>query len=202
MSQTKQYDFWNGPDTTDRRITYAKAFTPEIQANGDNTQRLIGALLVHFKAETQVDLPGGYASGWRPPAVNEHTANAAAHSAHLDGLAGDVRDTEDGDLAWWCMRNLGALEQHGLYMEHPCATVVRAWETAKANKRPPTPWCHLSPRAPGAHIRCYWPDSRSIAEWDAFTRAGGANGTTYAAWLLFGKNIVPSTPTKGQTLVA
>ena len=137
---TDKWDFWNGPDEADRRFKYAKSWRHEYQQNGDEMQRRIGAVVVAFRAETQVELPSGYASGWRPAAVNEATANSGKNSAHLTAEAGDKRDTPSGDFAWWCMRNETVLVQHGLYMEHPVATVVRAWRVAQVQGRESTPW--------------------------------------------------------------
>lgn len=189
---TMKWDFWTGPDENDRRIKYAKFFKPEYQANGDEIQRRIAAVIVAFKSDTQVELPGGYSSGWRPPGLNELTANAGKLSAHLSAEAGDVRDTHDGALAWWCMRNPGVLEQHGLYMEHPVATVVRAFQRAKEQKRDATPWCHLTMRAPASHLRCYWPDGQAQAEWIAFQSAGGHPGFTYDAWIAIATKAKPN----------
>lgn len=180
---TAQWDFWNGPDLLDRRIKYAKDFKPEYQANGDDVQRRISAAIAAFRSETQIELPEGYASGWRPPAVNEATSNAGKHSLHLVAAAGDKRDTPSGDFAWWCMRHPEVLEQHGLYMEHPVATVVRAFRTAKTQKRAPTPWCHLTTFAPHSHLRCYFPDEAAPQEWQAFLAAGGHPTITYEGWL-------------------
>lgn len=180
---TRKFDFWNGPDEEDRRIKYAKQFLPEYQVNGDDVQQRIVALESVFRSETGVELPRGYASGWRPPAVNEATAHAGKLSAHLVANAGDKRDAVDGDLAWWCQRNPGVLEQRGLWMEHPIATVVRAWRTAKEQERDPTPWCHLTRVPPGSGSRCYFPDSTSSQEWDDFLAAGGYPGMSHAAWL-------------------
>lgn len=178
---TARWDYWNGPDETDRRIRYAKEFKPEYQQNGGEVQRRIAAVVTAFRAETQIELLGGYASGWRPATVNEATANAGKLSAHLTAEAGDKRDTPDGDFAWWCARNEGALAQHGLYMEHPVATVVRAWRAARG-EREPTPWCHLTTRPPASHARVYWPDAKAQGEWRALLAKGGHTGMTYEAW--------------------
>ena len=179
---TERWDFWNGPDKTDRRVKYASEFQPEYEINGDDVQQRIAAVVTAFRAETGVELPDGYASGWRPSSVNEATANAGKTSAHLVAAAGDKRDTVNGDFAWWCFRNQGVLTQHGLYMEHPVATVVRAWATASAQKRAPTPWCHLTTRAPASHARAYWPDQRSLGEWEVFIALGAQAGMTFDAW--------------------
>ncbi len=177
---SERWSFWNGPDAQDRRAKYTKDWEPEYQQNGDDVQRRIAAVVSAFQSDTQIELPSGYASGWRPASVNEATANAGKLSAHLTAQAGDRRDTPDGDFAWWCARNIGVLEQHGLYMEHPVATVIRAWRTAQQQEREPTPWCHLTTRPPASHSRVYWPDSKAPGEFQA---SGYTPGMSYAAWL-------------------
>lgn len=179
---TAKWNYWNGPDEEDRREVYAEDFKPEYQTNGDDVQRRISAVETAFRSETQVTLPEGYSSGWRPASVNESTSNAGKLSAHLTAEAGDRRDTPNGDFSWWCARHPEVLEQHGLYMEHPVATVIRAYASAREEGREATPWCHLSTRAPATHLRVYWPDKASLAEWDALLAAGGGEGITYTAW--------------------
>lgn len=155
--------YWFGPDAVDRRSAYAEEFLPraaELQANGDDTDRRIRALYAEYCAETGAD-PAAmrYSSGWRPTAVNEATRNSAKLSTHGDADAGDVACGQAGGFAWWCWKNTARLEHHGLYMEHPAATVLRA----RAEKR--EPWCHLQRVPPKSHKRVYWPDGRSPEEW-------------------------------------
>ena len=163
---SERWDYWNGPDEADRRVKYARAFKQEYQDNGDDVQRRIAAVEVAFRAETGIELPCGYASGWRPQIVNETTANAGKNSRHLTANAGDKRDSPDGEFAWWCTRNVGVLESHELWMEHPAATVVRAWKVARAQGRVPTPWCHLQSVPPASHNRVYFPDGKALGEWE------------------------------------
>lgn len=177
-----RWDYWNGPDEEDRREKYKEAFLPEYQGNGDAVQQKIAAVVTAFRAETGIELPEGYSSGWRSPTVNESTANAGKKSTHLQAKAGDKRDTPNGDFAWWCVRNPHVLEQHGLWMEHPVATVLRAFSVANEQKREATPWCHLQVEAPGSGLRIYFPDSKAKPEWDAFLAAGGQPGTSYTDW--------------------
>lgn len=184
LTATKRWDFWNGPDEVDRRIKYANQVTPDIIAAGNETAHRVSVVQQVFTNETGVILPEGFSSGWRPKSVNEITANAGKLSNHLTGHAGDKRDTIDGEFTWWCMRNVYVLEQHHLWMEHPIATVVRAWVTAKEQKRAPTPWCHLQQLPPTSGKRVYMPDKKSIPEWDAFLNdQDGYAGMTHAAWL-------------------
>ncbi len=153
-------DYWFGPDAFDRRIVYAAEFNSEIQENGEDTDRRIRALYAEYCAESGVD-PSEmfYASGWRPLAVNEATKNSAIFSTHLRANAGDVECADDGGFAWWCFKNTSRISYHGLYMEHPAATVLRA----KAEKR--KPWCHLQRVPPKSGLVVYWPDGRSVEEW-------------------------------------
>lgn len=90
------------------------------------------------------------ASGWRPPGVNAATANAAAASRHLTGQAIDLRDHGTRDLARWCLRNLDALEEIGLWMEDPQWT----------HQPPGQPWVHLQIVPPGSRRRVYVPSSK------------------------------------------
>jgi hypothetical protein len=68
-------------------------------------------------------------SGYRTPAANK-AAGGAKKSSHLEGRACDFSD-KDGALAKWCVANENYLEQFGLWMENPTATVG---------------WCHLQSR--------------------------------------------------------
>lgn len=179
---TAKWSYWNGPDEEDRREKYAKAFREEFQANGDDLQRRITAVETAFRSETGAELPEGYASGWRSPSINEATSHAGKKSTHLTANGGDKRDTADGEFAWWCLRNKHILERHGLYQEHPVATVVRAWKVAKEQGRAPTPWCHLQSVPPTSNSRVYFPDTASVTEWQAFRDFGGVEGMSYAAW--------------------
>ena len=85
------------------------------------------------------------ASGWRPPPVNDATANAATASRHLTGEAIDLRDTGNRDLARWCLRNLDALQEIGLWMEDP------QWTPS---------WVHLQIVPPKSRNRVYIPSTK------------------------------------------
>jgi len=86
--------------------------------------------------------PIGVASGWRPLAINEKTANSGKHSRHITGQAVDLLDHPDRRLARWCLQNLGKLEELSLYAEDPRWT--------------PT-WVHLQIIPPGSGRRVYVP---------------------------------------------
>ena len=185
---TAKWDYWNGPDDVDRREKYARVFKPEYQVNGDGVQQKIAAVVTAFRSETQVELPEGYSSGWRPPVVNDRTANSAkGTSKHLTAQAGDKRDTDNGDFAWWCFRNPHILEIHGLWIEHPVSTVVRSWKLATKTDDDPDPWCHLQSEPPGSGLRIYFPDHTAPKEWEEFLASGGQPGMAYEAWKALGK---------------
>jgi hypothetical protein len=56
-------------------------------------------------------------SGYRPGAYNK-AAGGAQRSLHMTCQACDFRDP-DGQLDLWLMRNVGMLQDFGLYLEHP-----------------------------------------------------------------------------------
>jgi hypothetical protein len=80
-------------------------------------------------------------SGWRPPAINAATPNAAPKSHHMTGKACDVSDPT-GSLDKWCMNNLDELEQIGLWLEAPVSTPG---------------WCHLQTVQPRSGNRVFFP---------------------------------------------
>lgn len=101
--------YFKGRDTA-----YAEALTFPIRRNAVKTVAAVNRLLAlaGFEREEAV------ASGWRPPAVNDATQNAAAGSKHLTAEAVDVLDRERA-LARWCLDHQDKLEEVGLWMEDP-----------------------------------------------------------------------------------
>jgi len=81
--------------------------------------------------------------GWRPPAINSSTKGAAVNSKHITGQAVDVYDP-DGDFDEWLIseRGIKALEQIGLWIEHPASTKG---------------WTHLQSVPPGSKRRVFYP---------------------------------------------
>jgi hypothetical protein len=84
------------------------------------------------------------ASGWRPAAVNDATANAAKGSKHMTGQAVDLRDTPERVLCRWALANPDALVTMGLWMEDP------RWTDS---------WLHLQCVAPGSGRLVFVPSS-------------------------------------------
>lgn len=138
-------DYWMGRDAQ-----HPAALTERIEDNAELLLGRVNLLLSWAYADhiaPALDARSGthVASGWRPPAINDATSNAAAASKHLTGEAIDLRDHGTRDLARWCLRNLDALEEIGLWMEDP------QW----------TPnWVHLQIVPPGSRRRVYVPSSR------------------------------------------
>lgn len=85
------------------------------------------------------------ASGWRPIAINDATANAASHSKHTTGQGIDLRDNGTRDLAQWCLDNAEDLAEVGIWMERPQWT--------------PT-WVHWQTVPPGSRRRFYVPSTK------------------------------------------
>lgn len=137
---------WKGPDAVRRDVAYADDVTDEIRFNIANTTRVANLLLSQYTAATgkTVDRVN---SGWRPPAVNESTSNAAKASKHLLGLAVDLYDPH-GDLDKWLMTDdgLDALVELDLWIEHP------GWTDG---------WSHLQTvpagNPPNPNVRVYIP---------------------------------------------
>lgn len=147
-------DYWMGRDAT-----HAADLTPVI---ADHARLLLGRvnLLLSWAYRDNVrpalDARTGthVASGWRPPAINDATANAASHSRHLTGEAIDLRDNGARDLARWCLRNLDALEEIGLWMEDP------RWTGGPGHEN----WVHLQIVPPGSRRRVYVPSTRAALD--------------------------------------
>lgn len=140
-----------------RDVTYAPV-PPGVTDNAIELLRAIEVLLDFAEADGIVpaidEVTGTHvASGWRPPAVNDRTANAAkGTSTHLSGLGIDLEDHVDRRLAVWCCKNLDVLERLGLHMEDPRWTGGRP-RTPDEGER--DPWVHLQLAAPKSRRRVY-----------------------------------------------
>ena len=115
-----------------RRETHPTSMSPGIEREAGRTVEIVNKLLDQA-AIYGVDMSRRspqtgtlVASGWRPPALNAATPNAAPNSKHMTGQALDVYDPE-GHLDDWLMTEEGqaALMELGLWIEHPSAT--RGW---------------------------------------------------------------------------
>jgi hypothetical protein len=97
-----------------RDITCSGELTDEIRCNAADTVERANVLLERagFAQVCTVN------SGWRPRQINAATPNASATSHHLTGRAVDLPDP-DRALAKWCVNNLAALAEVGLWLEDP-----------------------------------------------------------------------------------
>jgi len=133
-------DYWAGRDTV-----YAKDMTDDIRSNAEVTVSKVNLLLFHATRDGVVLISTNKRnlvnSGWRPPAVNGATKNAAPHSHHMTGKACDVSDPT-GSLDKWCLANPDELEAIGLWQESPASTPG---------------WCHLQTLAPHSGHRVFIP---------------------------------------------
>jgi len=142
-------DYWMGRD-----IVYADDLTDEIIDHAGDLLGRVNLLLAwaqkdRVRPPLDADTYTPVASGWRPPAINDRTSNAAHGSKHLTGDAIDLRDNGTRDLARWCVRNLDALEEIGLWMEDPRWTHIP----------PGQPWVHLQRLPPGSRRRVFIPST-------------------------------------------
>lgn len=133
-----------------RDLAYPQRLTDEIRTNAAELLGRVNLLLTwalrdNVRPALDARTVSHVASGWRPPEINDATANAAKQSRHLTGEAIDLRDNGTRDLARWCLRNLDALEEIGLWMEDPQWT--------------PT-WLHLQIVPPSSRRRVYCPSSK------------------------------------------
>jgi len=131
-----------------RREQYPLAISPDIERNAAVTVELANRLLEHASNHgvTMDRHPvnkSQVSSGWRPPALNANTPNAAPNSKHMTGQALDIYDP-DGDLDAWLMTTEGqaALTSIGIWIEHPSATKG---------------WCHIQIVPPRSGHRVFYP---------------------------------------------
>lgn len=142
--------YWKDPATgEDRRIRYVKDLTPEIIANATDLVPRALKLLLMYQGSTGDMGEFRWASGWRPPSVNQNTPNAAARSKHMLGNAGDIAEGPTRRLSLWIMLDPDrVLEACGLWMEHPKSTRGKGGQT---------PWVHVQRVPPMSKKRIYIP---------------------------------------------
>jgi hypothetical protein len=101
----------------DRRVQFASVFTPEILANAQKLLIQVNALLNDLNVKT-----GDVTSGWRPAIINASTPNAAKSSYHMLGLAVDILDNKNQDLAKLIAAKPDLLRKYNLWLESPTST--------------------------------------------------------------------------------
>jgi Peptidase M15 len=125
-------DYFMGRDNA-----FPLEMSTDIERNAARLLPLVNLLLTRFGQHPKVT------SGWRPPKLNAATPGAALNSKHMLGQAIDLADP-DGDLDDWLTSEAGllALEEYGLWMEHPAATKG---------------WAHLQSVPPKSRKRVFYP---------------------------------------------
>ena len=132
-------DYMKGRDDV-----YRADCTIEIMRNASRTIDVVNKVLAAMEADG-VDIKGvKIASGWRPPAVNDHTANAAHTSKHLTAEACDIADFPDRRLCRWALRNEEKLRALGVHIEDPRYTPS---------------WLHVQTVPPASGKFCFIPSS-------------------------------------------
>jgi hypothetical protein len=91
---------------------YPDDYTPDIADNAMHMLQVVNNVIAQM-LQDGVE-PVAVASGWRPRAVNDGTANAAEHSRHITAEACDLRDTEDRALAQWAVLHQDILKACGV----------------------------------------------------------------------------------------
>lgn len=126
--------------------------TEEVQMAARELLLRVNALLASCGFKT------GVASGWRPPLYNaelrrqwvesggKQGANTAVNSKHMTGLAVDLKDNSDQQIAKYLNANQQHLVSHGLWMESPLDTKGK-WSN----------WTHLQSVPPKSNNRVFRP---------------------------------------------
>jgi len=143
MTQITLAQYWMGRDKT-----HPLDLSTQVLRNAEILVGLINQILPLAEAdgvkfEINPRTKSILSSGWRPPAVNATTKRAALRSKHMTAQAIDIYDP-DGDFDEWLIseRGLKALEEIGLWIEHPAATKG---------------WAHLQSIPPGSKRRVFYP---------------------------------------------
>jgi hypothetical protein len=120
-----------------REKLFQQDYTQQISDNLDELLEKLNKIRLEYGEPMKV------ASGWRPPAVNASTKNAAPNSNHMTGHAADIADS-DGKLWKWVISNLEFISDLGLYME---------------DKRWTPTWVHFQNLPPKSKKRIYIPSA-------------------------------------------
>jgi len=142
-----------------RDVAFPEDFTPEISDNADVTIFKANAMYAEMAKDgvepANDQVTGNWvASGLRPKAINDRTANAATLSPHLTAEGLDTQDHQDRRIARWCLGDKGraAMARIGIWMEHPQWTSKKNLETGTRD-----PWVHWQTRPPLSGLRFFRP---------------------------------------------
>jgi len=146
-------DYYMGRDKL-----YPNLLTPQLRTNAQLTVNKTNLLLVEMENDGIVPAfdqvtKTHVASGWRPPEVNDRTANSGKTSKHITCQGVDIQDHLDRRCAAWILKNRHVLITFGLYMEDP------QWTYRTSMEKAPDPWFHVQTVAPGSGNRIFIPSS-------------------------------------------
>lgn len=96
---------------------YPKEWTPEVEKNAIKLLLAINSFLNEIGITKAV-----VSSGFRPSAINAALPNSAKKSAHMTGLACDIQDNKNQDLATLIASKPDLLRKYNLFMENPKST--------------------------------------------------------------------------------
>jgi len=137
MITIEQYfgKFLTHPDVTEEVMDNAKELL-EACSKLEKMARANGLLFL-TNPTTKSGVSGTQYGGFRPRTC----VIGALKSSHKEGKAVDRYDP-DGKIDNWCMKNLPSLEECGIYIEHPSATLS---------------WSHWTTKAPRSGNRVFYP---------------------------------------------
>lgn len=101
----------------DRRKEYPNEYNNDILVNAQNLLNKVNSFLTELGITKAV-----VTSGWRPPTVNNKVTNAAKKSYHQLGMAVDILDNKNQDLAKLVANNPILLKKYDLWMEDMSST--------------------------------------------------------------------------------
>lgn len=134
----QEKDYWKGRD-----VQYANELTDEMRANAKIVLEKAELFVQAYEESTGLKHSRAINSGWRPKQVNAATKGAAPLSNHTKCMAIDIGD-DDEQLDDFAMSTAGqkALEEIGLWLEHPASTPR---------------WCHVQIVPPRSGNRVFHP---------------------------------------------
>ena len=122
-----------------REKKFAQEFTDDLSNNTNKTIARASELL------SRAGIDKAYVtSGWRPKSINS-SVGGAPNSLHIYCLAIDIFD-KDKKFGLWCIQNIEALAEIGLWMES--LTKTHAGDE---------PWVHLQCNPPKSNNRVFLP---------------------------------------------
>ncbi len=123
-----------------RDVTFASEYTNEISNNLDVLLEKLNVIRAAYGKPMTVN------SGFRPVSVNAMVPGASKNSLHSIGKACDFNDP-NGELFFWCLKNLDLLDSLGIYLEHP------NWTRTKSGG-----WLHMQDCPPKSRKRIFVPN--------------------------------------------